>query len=218
MSPGRGHIHGWTEHHAAEAVKERDAAAAAIDAEVFAGVVPPPPRMRANPDPAHERHERMSSAVIGGFCEHSSVVHELVAKFAGMTAKETAKGHGWQLKEATDSIPEAPHTPAAGHRGMARLPRKQNRAPAPLRGPQHRVRTHAPPPAGAGRARWRTEKNRAQSHALGGTQGVGGSAADHRPFGGVPLPPRSLGCGAERRWERPDVSASLAERAAAMHR
>jgi hypothetical protein len=35
-------------------------------------------------------------------------------------------------------IPEAPHTTAAGHRGMARLPRKQNRAPA-LRGPQHRV-------------------------------------------------------------------------------
>jgi hypothetical protein len=130
----------------------------------------------------------MSSAVIGGFCEHSPVVHELVAKFADMTAKETAKEHGWQLKEATHSgvsvgtevqergaqerglrnggpftflemrflykekwplflglrswafvpgppflrthhrraahIPEALHTPATGHRGMARLPRK----------------------------------------------------------------------------------------------
>jgi hypothetical protein len=33
----------------------------------------------------------MSSAVTGGFCEHSPVVHELVAKFADMTAKETAK-------------------------------------------------------------------------------------------------------------------------------
>jgi hypothetical protein len=43
----------------------------------------------------------MSSAVIGGFCEHSPVVHELVAKFADMIAKETAKEHGWQLKEAT---------------------------------------------------------------------------------------------------------------------
>jgi hypothetical protein len=39
--------------------------------------------------------------VIGGFCEHSPVVHELVAKFADMTAKETAKELGWQLKEAT---------------------------------------------------------------------------------------------------------------------
>jgi hypothetical protein len=43
----------------------------------------------------------MSSAVIGGFCEHSPVVHELVDKFADMTAKDTAKEHGWQLKEAT---------------------------------------------------------------------------------------------------------------------
>jgi hypothetical protein len=43
----------------------------------------------------------MSSAVIGGFCEHSPVVHELVANFADMTAKETAKEHGRQLKEAT---------------------------------------------------------------------------------------------------------------------
>jgi hypothetical protein len=43
----------------------------------------------------------MSSAAIGGFCEHSSVVHELVAKFADMTAKDTAKEHGWQPKEAT---------------------------------------------------------------------------------------------------------------------
>jgi hypothetical protein len=40
---------------------------------------------------------RMSSAVIGGFYEHSPVVHELVAKFADMTAKETAKDHGWQI-------------------------------------------------------------------------------------------------------------------------
>jgi hypothetical protein len=32
--------------------------------------------------------------------EHSPAVHELVAKFADMTAKETAKEHGRQLKEA----------------------------------------------------------------------------------------------------------------------
>jgi hypothetical protein len=49
------------------------------------------------------------------------------------------------------SIPKAPHTTAAGHRDMAQLPRKQNRAPA-LRGPQHRVHTHASPPPGLGRA------------------------------------------------------------------
>jgi hypothetical protein len=77
-------------------VKERDAAAAAIDAEVFAAVVPPPMQTQTQT----QRMGGMSSAVIGGFCEHSPVVHELVAKFADMTAKETAKEHGWQLKEA----------------------------------------------------------------------------------------------------------------------
>jgi hypothetical protein len=85
----RWHLDGatWTERRAAEAVKakERDAAAAAIDAEVFAGVVPPPMQTQI------QRMDGMSSAVIGGFCEHSPVVHELVAKFADMAAKETAK-------------------------------------------------------------------------------------------------------------------------------
>jgi hypothetical protein len=40
----RWHLDGatWTERRAAEGVKERDAAAAAIDTEVFTGVVPPP--------------------------------------------------------------------------------------------------------------------------------------------------------------------------------
>ena len=87
----RWHLDGatWTERRAAEAVKERDAAAAAIDTEVFAGVVPPPMQTQV------QRMGGMSSAVIGGFCEHSPVVHELVAKFADMTAKETAKEHGW---------------------------------------------------------------------------------------------------------------------------
>jgi hypothetical protein len=46
-------------------MKERDVAAAAIDAEVFAGVVPPPMQTQI------QRMGGMSSAVIGGFCEHS---------------------------------------------------------------------------------------------------------------------------------------------------
>jgi hypothetical protein len=92
----RWHLDGatWTERRAAEAEKERDAdaAAAAIDAEVFAGAVPPPMQTQV------QRMGDMSSTVIGEFCEHSPVVHELVAKFADRTAKETAKEHGWQLK------------------------------------------------------------------------------------------------------------------------
>ena len=48
-----------------------------------------------------QRMGGMSSTVIGGFCEHSLVVHEVVAKFADLTAKETAKELGWELKEAT---------------------------------------------------------------------------------------------------------------------
>jgi hypothetical protein len=69
----RCHLDGatWTERRAAEAVKERDGAPAAIDAEVFAGVVPPPMQTQI------QRMGGMSSAVIGGFCEHSPVVHEL---------------------------------------------------------------------------------------------------------------------------------------------
>jgi hypothetical protein len=74
-----------------KAAKERDAAAAAIGAELLAGVVPPPMQTQI------QRMGGMSSAVTGGFYEHSPVVHELVAKFADMTAKETAKDHGWQI-------------------------------------------------------------------------------------------------------------------------
>jgi hypothetical protein len=111
-------------------VKQRDAAAAAIDTEVFAGVVPPPMQTQI------QRMGGMSSAVIGGFCEHSPVVHELVAKFTDMTAKDTVKEHGWQLKEVTAY---------QRHRIRQRLAtgawrdfheNKSNRAPA-LRGPQH---------------------------------------------------------------------------------
>jgi hypothetical protein len=50
-----------------------------------------------------QRMGGMSSAVIGGFCEHSPVVHKLVAKFADMTAKETAKERGWQSAQRCHS-------------------------------------------------------------------------------------------------------------------
>ena len=178
----RWHLDGatWTERRAAEAVKERDAAAAAIDTEVFAGVVPPPMQTQV------QRMGGMSSAVIGGFCEHSPVVHELVAKFADMTAKDTAKEHGWQLKEATAY---------QRHRIRQRLAtgawrdfHENKIARLPYVDPSTeyaRTLRHLQ----ASDARWRAEKNRAQSYTLG-TQGVGGSAGGHRPFGGVPPPPQ----------------------------
>ena len=118
------------------------AAAAANDAEVLAGVVPPPMQTQI------QRMGGMSSAVIGGFCEHSPVVHELVAKSADMTAKETAKEHGWQLKEATAY---------QRHRIRQRLATgawrdfHENKIATALRGPQNRIRTHASPPPGLGR-------------------------------------------------------------------
>jgi hypothetical protein len=130
---------------AAEAAREKDAAAAAaIDAEVFAGVVPPPMQTQI------QRMDGMSSAVIGGFCEHSPVVHELVAKFADMTAKETApKEHGWQPKEATAY---------QRHRIRQRLAtgawrdfHENKTARLPYVGP-----THTSPPAGA----WEQYHNR----------------------------------------------------------
>jgi hypothetical protein len=120
-----------------------------------------------------QRMGGMSSAVIGGFCEHSPIVHELVAKFADMTAKETAKEHGWQLKEATAYQRHRIRQRLATRRGMARLPYvdPSTEYACTLR--------HLQAPD----ARWRAEKNRAQSYTLG-TQGVGGSAGGHRPFGG----------------------------------
>jgi hypothetical protein len=176
-------------------------------------VVPPPMQTQI------QRMGGMSSAVIGGFCEHSPIVHELVAKFADMTANETAKEHGWQLKEATAyQIPEAPHTTAAGHRGMlARLPRKQNRAPA-LRGSQHRVRTHVSPPPGVGRA---VESRENQSTAVRPWDAAREWAAQQGATGPLALaaPPRPrspeprLQAAGERR-----VGASLTARAAATHR
>jgi hypothetical protein len=144
-----------------------------------------------------QRMGGMSSAVIGGFCEHSPVVHELaaVAKSADMAAaKETAKEHRWQLKEATayqrHRIRQRLATGAWSdfhENKIARLPYVDPSTEACARTLRH---LQAPD------ARWRAEKNRAEPYTLG-TQGVGGSAGAHRPFGGVPpRPPRSpAGCG-----------------------
>jgi hypothetical protein len=84
-------------------------------------------------------------------------------------------------------IPEAPHTSAAGHRDMARLPRKQNRAPA-LRGPRHPGPSTRPGYARAPRhlrasdARRRAEtKWSTVAHPWDARSGHG-SATAHRPF------------------------------------
>jgi L-serine deaminase len=69
-------------------VKERDTAAAAIDTKLFAGVQPPPMQAQV------QRMGGISSAVVGGFCEHSPAVHELVAKFADKAIKDVAEEHG----------------------------------------------------------------------------------------------------------------------------
>jgi hypothetical protein len=84
----------WAERRAAEAVKERDAAAAAIDAEVFAGVVPPPPMQTQI-----QRMGGMSSAVIGGFCEHRQPRRP---RASGQVRRHDRQGHGkaeheWQV-------------------------------------------------------------------------------------------------------------------------
>jgi hypothetical protein len=171
----RWHLDGatWTERRAAEAVKERDAVGAAIDAEVFADVVPPPMQTQI------QRMGGMSSAVIGGFCEHSPVVHELVAKFADMTAKETAKEHRWQLKaQRGHSIP------TRGTAYASSWPQGPGTT-YPSTEYAHTLR-HLQ----VSDARWRAEKTRAQSHTRLGTHGVGGSAGGHMPFGGVPPPPQ----------------------------
>jgi hypothetical protein len=98
--------------------------------------------VHANPDLAHGRHE-----LRGHFCEHSPTVHELRA--SGQVRRHDRQGNG---KEATAYQRHHIRQWLATGAAMARLPRKQNSAPAPaLRGPQHRVRAHASPPAGAGR-------------------------------------------------------------------
>jgi hypothetical protein len=154
----------------------------------YAGVVPPPMQTQI------PRMGGMSSAVIGGFCEHSpvvprSVVHELVAKFADAHGRQRHYGERPRVAaQRGHSIPEAPHATAASHRGMVRLPGKQNSAPGPYVDPSTeyaRTLRHLQ----ASDARWRAEKTRAQPDILG-TQGVGGPAGGHRPLGGAPPPPQ----------------------------
>jgi hypothetical protein len=207
---------------AAEAVKERDAAAAAIDTEVFAGVVPPPMQTQV------QRMDGMSSAVIGEFCEHSPVVHELVAKFADMTAKDTAKEHGWQLKEATAYQRHRIRQRLATGRGMARLPRTQNRAPAP-RGPQHSPspNTHARFATSRPRTRGGEQRNTEHSRtplgrrewtAQQGGTGTGPLAASPRPRspGGAPTCVCYTCALCSRRGQRPHIDST--ENGKKMHR
>jgi hypothetical protein len=135
---------------------------------------PPPPRMGG-----------MSSAAIGGFyehsMEHSPVVHELVAKFADMAAKETAKEHGWQLKEATayqrHRIRQRLDTPGAQGHGATSTKTKSRacptRTPAPsaharfatgrrlTRGGEQRTPEHSRTPLG--RREWAAQQG---AHAL----------------------------------------------------
>jgi hypothetical protein len=102
-----------------------------------------------------------------------------------MAAKGTAKEHGWQPKEAT-SDPQRHRIRQRLATGAWRDFHENEIARLPYMDPSTeyaRTLRHLEAPD----ARWRAEKNRAQSYALG-TQGVGSSAGGHRPFGGVPLP------------------------------
>jgi hypothetical protein len=136
----------------------------------------------------------------------------------------------WQLTEAGHSTPEAPHTPAAGHRGMVRLPRKQNRAPA-LRA------TWTPAPSTHAHARFatcarrrthggepkKTEHRRSSPWDLGRKERARGSALCSGPqatrvwrLAASGVHPPDCGGGGRGRWRwgwgRSDVSASLAAR------
>jgi hypothetical protein len=74
----RWHLNGatWTERRAAEAVSEGEGRSRGRHrrGSIRRCVVPPPMQTQI------QRMGAMSSAVIGGFCEHTPVVHELVAK------------------------------------------------------------------------------------------------------------------------------------------
>jgi hypothetical protein len=134
----------------------------------------------------------MSSAVISASTAPPFTSYELVAKFADMTAKETAKrprhtrgtayASGWPQGQPWRDFHE----------------NKTARLRPPYVDPiteYARTLRHLQAPG----ARWRAKKNRAQPHALmplGGAQGVGGSLGSgpqalwRRPRGGAP-PPRS---------------------------
>jgi hypothetical protein len=144
-----------------------------------------------------------------------SSTRELVAKSADMTAKETAKEHGRQLKEATATTYQR-------HRIRQRLAtgawhdfHENKIARLPYVDPSTEyAATHASPPAGVGRT---VESRETQSStfvypwdAWSGRLGRGAHALWRRP------PAPAARAAGERRG-RPNASASLAERAAATH-
>jgi hypothetical protein len=186
----RWHLDGatWTERRAAEAVKERDAVAATIDAKVFAGACGAP--AHANPDPAHGRHE-----LRGDWRVLRAQPRRPRAR--GQVRRHDRQGNGEGARMAAQrghGIPETPHTPAAGHRGMWRDFHENKTArlcPTWTPVPSTHARFALRHLLQASDARWRAEKNRAQPYTLG-TQGVGVSAGGHIhiPFGGVPPPPQ----------------------------
>jgi hypothetical protein len=103
-------------------------------------------------------------------------------------------------------IPEAPHTPAAGHRGMwrdfhehkiARLPYVD-----PSTAPSTHVRTHASPPAGVGRAVERRENG--STVARPGDAGSGRLSRGAQALWRRPPTPVAWAAG-ERRGARPNV-------------
>jgi hypothetical protein len=133
------------------------------------------------------------------------------AKFADMAAKETAKEHGWQPKEAT-SDPQRHRIRQRLATGAWRDFHENKIAPA-LRGPQHRIRTHASPPPGIGREVESREKQSAVVHpwdAGSGRLSRGGTG----PLAAPPCP-RSPGCGRaagtplrERFRQRPHIDST----------
>jgi hypothetical protein len=192
----------------------------------------------ANPDPSHGRHElRGHWRVLRAQPRRPRAMH------SGQVRRHDRQGNGEGARAAAQrghSTPEAPHTPAAGHRGKARLARKQNRAPA-LRGPQH-PSTHARF-ATCRRLRRTVESRENQSTTACPWDAGSGqliSAGGHRPFGLWRRPPaaaappqeapgllRAAGAG-ERRGRltpqrehfarRAACCSLLAESAAAAHR
>jgi hypothetical protein len=109
----RWHLDGatWTERRAAEAVNS-EGKGRRRGRHRRGGIRRCGAPAHANPDPA-QRMGGMSSVVIGWFCEHSPVVHELVAKFADMTRQ--GNGEGARVAAQRGYItPEAPTAYASG--------------------------------------------------------------------------------------------------------
>jgi hypothetical protein len=136
-----------------------------------------------------------------------------------MTAKDTAKEHGWQLKEAT-AYQRHRIRPSGWPQGHGATSTKTKSRACPTWTPAPSS-THARPllqPPGAGRAVESREKQSTDSRTpLVGTQGVGGSAGGHMPFAAPPRP-RSPGCGrAAGTPQRGRFAHALTQRAAETH-